>query len=367
MLLLIYSNGIYAQERKRICGTMEVHERFLRTDPMYRENQTSIESLTRRYLREEILRTNVIKIPVVVHVVHNTSGQDISEEQIKSQIRILNEDYRKLNTDVTSVPSVFQPLVADTLIEYALACRTPDGNDTNGITRTLTSKTFFTADSDDIKRTSQGGRDAWPRDKYLNIWVGPDIRSRGRSILGYAQFPGGPEETDGVAIVHDSFGDTGTAAPPFNKGRTTTHEIGHWLNLRHIWGDDCPTANQCSEDDLVDDTPKQECMNYSCPNFPHISCSNGPNGDLFMNYMDYTDDACMFMFTEGQSTRMDAALSGPRLAIQSSDVLDCQEPPTPTTTPTQPRNGGCGRGAGVAMVFILTFYGIGRRRRTLPR
>ena len=202
-------------------------------------------------------------------------------------------------------------------------------------------------------------------------------------LLGYAQFPGGPSQSDGVVVTHTAFGDTGTAAPPFDKGRTSTHEIGHWLNLRHIWGDDCPTASQCSGSDLVNDTPNHECPNNGCPSFPHISCNNSPNGDMFMNYMDYTNDDCMFMFTEGQSTRMDATISGPRLAIQSSGGLDCQESPTltptptptpiptptptPTPTPPTPTNGGCGRGAGVAMVFILTFYGIGRRRRTLPR
>ncbi len=359
ILLLIYSNGIYAQERKRICGTMEVHERLMRTIPTYRENQTSIESLTRRYLLEEILRTKVIKIPVVVHVVHNTPEQNISEEQIKSQIHILNKDFRKLNADVSSVPSPFQPLIADPLIEFVLACRAPDGSPTDGITRKQTQVTAFTSD-DAVKFTASGGQDAWPGDKYLNMWV---CKLAG-GLLGYAQFPGGPAQTDGVVITHTAFGDTETAAPPFDKGRTSTHEIGHWLNLRHIWGDDCPTANQCSGSDLVNDTPNHECPNTGCPSFPHISCNNIPNGDMFMNYMDYTNDPCMFMFTEGQSTRMDASLSGPRLAIQSSDGLDCLEPSEP---PKPSTNGGCGRGAGVAMVFILTFYGIGRRRRTMPR
>jgi hypothetical protein len=141
--------------------------------------------------------------------------------------------------------------------------------------------------------------------------------------LGYAQFPGGPADTDGVVIAYTAFGDTGTAAPPFDKGRTATHEIGHWLNLRHIWGDDCPSSNQCSGSDFVADTPNQECMNYSCPDFPHVSCNNDPNGDMFMNYMDYVDDPCMIMFTKGQSARMDAALAGPRSTILKSDGLDC--------------------------------------------
>jgi Pregnancy-associated plasma protein-A len=110
-------------------------------------------------------------------------------------------------------------------------------------------------------------------------------------------------------ILQSAFGNTGTAAAPFNLGRTATHEIGHWLNLRHIWGDD---GTGCTGDDFVADTPNAGGPNYGTPAFPHISCSNGPNGDMFMNYMDYVDDAAMFMFTQGQVDRMQAALDGPR-------------------------------------------------------
>ncbi|GAN33298.1 MAG: hypothetical protein DPW20_02220 [Candidatus Brocadia sp.] len=318
--LLAYSPGIYAQEKKRICATMEVHEKLLKTIPAYRDSRAAIENLTRSYLLREVLRAEIVKIPVVVHVVYNTPEQNISDDQIKSQIRVLNEDYRKLNADVSTVPSVFQPLATDSKIEFAFACKDPEGKLTSGITRTKTDVASFTYD-DAVKFTAKGGRDAWPRDKYLNIWV----CNLGGGLLGYAQFPGGPADTDGVVITYTAFGDTGTAVPPFNKGRTATHEVGHWLNLFHIWGDDCPGGDQCGGSDSVGDTPNQECSNYGCPAFPHISCSNGPNGDLFMNYMDYTDDACMVMFTNGQSARMDAALAGPRLAIQSSDGLICPD------------------------------------------
>jgi hypothetical protein len=132
------------------------------------------------------------------------------------------------------------------------------------------------------------------------------------NLLGYAQFPGGPAQTDGVVILHSAFGTTGTAAAPFDRGRTATHEIGHWLNLFHIWGDD---GTGCNGTDEVDDTPNQADENTGCPGFPSPSCANDPNGDMFMNYMDYTDDACMFMFTAGQVTRMQAALDGPRSSI----------------------------------------------------
>ena len=132
-----------------------------------------------------------------------------------------------------------------------------------------------------------------------------------QALLGYAQFPGGPKATDGVVILHSGFGTNGTAAAPYNLGRTTTHEVGHYLNLRHIWGD----TEDCSGGDMVDDTPNAETPNYNKPAFPHISCTNGPHGDMFMNYMDYVDDDAMFMFTTGQVSRMQATLDGPRASL----------------------------------------------------
>jgi hypothetical protein len=127
-----------------------------------------------------------------------------------------------------------------------------------------------------------------------------------------------PAEGDGVVITTTAFGTTGTAASPFHLGRTLTHEIGHWLNLFHIWGDD---DGECTGSDQVDDTPNQGDANVQCPAFPQLSCKNGPNGSMFMNYMDYSDDACMFMFTAGQVTRMEATLAVARLSITTSGAL----------------------------------------------
>ena len=159
---------------------------------------------------------------------------------------------------------------------------------------------------DFIKFARHGGADAWPSAGYLNMWV-CQFRD---DTLGYAQFPAfdAAAETDGVVILCTAFGTTGTAREPFNLGRTATHEIGHWLDLRHIWGD----RNDCRGDDFVADTPVQQRANTGAPDFPHVTCGNGPNGDMFMNYMDYVDDAAMFMFTHGQVERMQAALDGPR-------------------------------------------------------
>lgn len=294
----------------RTCGTMQVHERLLRSDASYA--QARVESENRAWRARSapsslVGRSGVTVIPVVVHVVSSTTAGNISDAQINSQIDVLNRDYRKLNPDLSSLPPVFAPLAADARIEFELATTDPNGAATNGITRTSTSTASFT-DDNAVKAASSGGADPWPADKYLNLWV---CKLSG-GLLGYAQFPGGPPATDGVVITHTGFGTTGTAAAPFNLGRTATHEIGHWLNLRHIWGDD---DGGCNGDDFVADTPNAAGPNGGMPNFPHITCNNGPNGDLFQNYMDYTDDAGMFMFTAGQVTRMQAALDGDRSTI----------------------------------------------------
>jgi hypothetical protein len=292
------------------------HQILMETSLTYRQQRLSIEQYSRDY-ETDTARARadfpLITIPVVVHVVFNNSLENITDEQITSQIRILNEDYRKQNADIGLVPAPFKPFVADAKIEFKLAVRDPDGNPTNGITRTFTQKTAFSFD-DAVKFASTGGKDAWSADKYLNIW----ICNLGGGLLGYAQFPGGDAETDGVVISHQYFGDVGTAIPPFNKGRTTTHEVGHWLNLRHIWGDD---MGACAGSDAVEDTPNQADSNFGRPTFPRITCGNAPNGDMYMNYMDYVDDDAMFMFSAGQVARMRATLDGPRALIKSSDAL----------------------------------------------
>lgn len=293
--------------KRRTCGAMAVHHRLLELDPHFRMRQMELENATamRMALGAKALRKAAapVSIPVVVHVVYNTSRENISVTQIKSQIKVLNKDYRAKNTDRSKVPPVWTGLVTDTGVQFALATKDPNGKPTNGITRTKTTRTSFDTD-DSVKSSATGGRNPWTTSKYLNIWV----CTLANGILGYAQFPGGPKKTDGVVILNTAFGTTGTAAAPFNLGRTTTHEVGHWLNLRHIWGD----TEDCSGSDFVADTPNAAGPNYGKPTFPHISCHNGPNGDMFMNYMDYVDDDAMFMFTTQQVARMQTALNGPR-------------------------------------------------------
>lgn len=294
---------------RRTCGAQEEHRRLLNDDPAYAARRAEIETMAWMYRTgDRLARAGVTRVPVVVHVVWNTQAQNISEAQVQSQIDVLNRDYRKTNPDVANVPAVWQNVAADSQIEFFLATTDPNGHATTGITRTQTQTASFPQSGNPVKSAATGGADPWPADRYLNVWV----CQLGDGLLGYAQFPGGPANTDGVVILHSAFGTNGTAAAPFNLGRSATHEIGHWLNLFHIWGDD---GTGCNGTDEVDDTPNAAGPNFGCPAFASVTCGNGPNGDMFMNYMDYTDDACMFMFTAGQVTRMRATLDGPRASI----------------------------------------------------
>jgi hypothetical protein len=292
---------------RRSCGALESYFGLVDRYPQFRFNQAAIEGFTEAFAHagDATLRAGVIKIPVVVHVVHRTSAENISDEQVASQIRVLNQDFMGTNADLANVPEAFRERVGVPQIQFELATRDPAGNPTDGITRTPTGELSFGID-DEVKSPATGGIASWDTRRYLNIWV----CTLSRSLLGYAQFPGGPPETDGVVILNTAFGTTGSAAPPFNLGRTATHEVGHYLNLSHIWGES--RISNCTDSDYVDDTPNQFGPNQGKPEFPRISCSNGPHGDLFMNYMDYVDDDTMFMFTHSQVTRMRATLAGPR-------------------------------------------------------
>lgn len=297
--------------KKRNCATVEYNEMIKEQYPEFKNNlenlERDIQRLTQTYDRSG---RSVITIPVVVHVVYNTPIQNISGAQVQTQIDVMNEDFRRLNSDTVNTPAPFKHLGADVELEFCLARRDPNNNPTLGITRTYTTVTSFSLNNA-VKYTSTGGHDIWDRDKYLNIWV-----CNLGGILGYAQFPGGPPSTDGVVSHYLYTGTIGTASSPYHLGRTVTHEIGHWLNLWHIWGDD---GGSCVGSDFVDDTPNQADETYGCPPFPQISCNNGPNGDMFMNYMDYSDDACFNIFTLGQSTRMNIVMDGIRVSLKTSN------------------------------------------------
>src|SRR5690242_19959640 len=261
-----------------------------------------------------LLKNEIINIPVVVHVLYNNSQQNISDAQVMSQIISLNKDFRKQNADTINTPAAFKNIAADTRIQFCLAKVDPNGKYTTGIIHKYTSQSQFIAD-DAMKFSAQGGDDAWDATRYLNIWV---CNLFGRT-LGYAVLPGSPAEKDGVVIQYDAFGTTGILTPPFDKGRTATHEIGHWLGLKHLWAD-----TTCGDDGIAD-TPPQEGSNSGCPSFPHLSsCSINPYGDMFMDYMDFTNDACMNMFTKGQAIEMRSqfAEGGSRNSFLNSIACD---------------------------------------------
>jgi hypothetical protein len=274
---------------------MATHMILLERNPSFRAAQQRLEGAIsrRRSLGLDLARAKVVGIKTVVNIVYKTDEQNISDAQIKSQFKAMNKDFRATNPDRNGTPQPWKGLIADSRIYFKLT----------KVTRTKTSKTGFSYD-DGVKKASTGGIAPYEPKTHLNVWV----CALTGGLLGYAQFPGGPPSTDGVVINYLAFGTSGTAQAPFHKGRTVTHEIGHYLNLRHIWGD----TPDCSGSDMVADTPNCEGPNFGEPAFPKVSCNNGPNGDMFMNYMDYTDDLGMFMFTSEQVLRMRTALETTR-------------------------------------------------------
>lgn len=274
--------------QKRDCYTDAYLATEIKSNPRRMEIINQIERHIRDYEKSASGRNDVlVTIPVVVHIVYNDAPENISETQILSQIDVLNKDFRRRNTDKTNNWTQ----AADSGIEFCLAKTDPSGKSTNGITRTYTNLSSFSTSGDAIKFNTRGGKDAWPADRYLNIWV-CDIAG---TVLGYAQFPGGKAETDGVVIDYKVFGTGPNVNPGFQLGRTTTHEVGHWLNLKHIWG-----SADCTTDDLVSDTPQSDAPNYGCAK-GHWSCGSL---DMIENYMDYSNDDCMNLFTNGQKSRM---------------------------------------------------------------
>jgi hypothetical protein len=256
----------------------------------------ALEAQTANRMQTALAPPRIRTIKVHVHVVYHTPAENVSDAQVKSQIKVLNRDFAAKNTDKSKTPAPWSGLVGDARIRFKL---TP-----HGIHRIQTTQAEFGAD-DSVKALAP------PVDpkKFLNVWV---CTLEG-GLLGYAQFPSGPTNTDGVVILNKAFGTVGNLIPQFNLGRTATHEVGHYLNLHHIWGSSA--VPNCADSDFVADTPNQEGPNFDTPSFPTVSCQNGPNGDMFMNYMDYVDDAAMVMFSAQQRVRMQATLAGPRSGL----------------------------------------------------
>lgn len=321
--LVICCGFATAQNNVIPCYTMENLNRMINENPDGQKIKSDWENLNARF--KELAENNkelnptssvVYTIPVVFHIIHIGGTENISKAQILDQMRILNEDFNRLNPDTVNTPAPFDAVAANCNIVFKLAQKDPNGACTDGIVRVYSPLTVNARDN--VKAVSY-----WPNNKYFNIWVVKTINANGSPgiILGYAQFPGGPSATDGVVLRHDVVGSIGTSLTgpfPTNDGRTLSHEAGHWLGLRHIWGD-----NICASD-FVNDTPEHEDANNGCPSFPYKpfnSCGGDGNGEMYVNYMDYTDGNCQNMFSAGQSARMNTILTTMRTNIWSNANL----------------------------------------------
>ena len=287
---------------RRTCASSDLLAAQIATDPNLKARREALEKFTQNTIANgtvDNIASTVITIPIVVNVVYNTDAENISSSQIQSQLDVLNEDFNKQNSDVSNVPTIYKGVVGVLGVRFILS----------EVVRRQSNKKSWTNDA--VKKASSGGIDATDPENKLNIWV----CNLGKNLLGYAYYPGTVSPSiDGVVILYSAFGSRqkfpgGNYIPSYDLGRTATHEVGHWLNLVHIWGDD---GGSCAGSDFVGDTPNQADENYGCPAFPAVSCNN--SGDMSMNYMDYTDDKCMFMFSKGQGARSLAVLAegGPR-------------------------------------------------------
>ena len=307
LIIIIILSGFYVHAQEK-CAANNLLEKHIQQTPSLRayidQYLQSIREWITNYPFNPQLHRNAVTIPVVVHVLYKNASENISNDLIIAQLEALSKDFRKRNADLSTVPDVFRNVAADNFIQFRLATRAPNGSATTGINKISTTRPYFLYDTDEIKKPANGGVAPWDTRRYLNIWVG-DLRwtvggSVQDNLNGYGTFPEDSTAIHGVAMDYTQFG---TNAAAYVADRTWAHEIGHFFGLRHIWGD----AN-CGND-LVADTPTQQQSNSGCPTFPQVTCSNGPNGDMFMNFMDYSSDACRKMFTNGQRARMLANLA----------------------------------------------------------
>lgn len=316
ILSAVYSTTGFTQQVQR-CSSMEYLHMLEAADPSLSMRRAQQEVATAQWVNAQQTgrQQTIVQIPVVFHILYNDSTQNLSDDVVLSQMEAINEDYSRMNSDTGQTPLAFRAVAADCEIQFCLAQRTPSGQSTNGIIHKFTTVTAFD-DYEKTKFNQFGGDDVWDASKYMNVWVAAFQNS---NFLGIGTFPNSvPASSDGIVINYKACGRIGDhLMDHYNKGRSLTHEIGHYLNLLHVWGDD---GYWCSSDDFILDTPLQTGETYGCPAYPRTdSCTSTFPGVMFMNYMDYTDDECMNIFTEGQKMRMLAALNIDRVSLLTSD------------------------------------------------
>jgi len=321
LTLVLPFNITKAQVAKDRCSTDKYMQIKLAENPQLEQaiKQTTEEAKNWAFQNKNKSNKNsrpLLTIPVVVHVIYNEAAPEdnISMDQIASQLEVLNQDYQLTNMDRNNVPAIFQNVVANVDIEFCLASTDPTGAFTEGVTRTKTDTVAtFDLETDQIKRPELGGVAPWNRNYYLNIWVG----RLEEDVLGYSSSPGFRASIDGVAISTRYFGKGSqyNLHPSYNKGRTTTHEVGHWLGLKHTWGNS--EENGCDFDDGLEDTPNSSEPYYMCPLLSNsVSCGSQ---DMTMNFMEYVNDACMYMFTKDQKDRIHGVLNTTRKSLFDSN------------------------------------------------
>lgn len=340
--LLLFAVFAQAQDLHR-CGTAEAIQIQENSHPGYRSAiDRTFDHVKNLIAQKGVNSDTIYRIPVVVHIVYNSPEENIPNDLVYSQIARLNRDYRRLNEDTSDTRAEFLPVAADAGIEFYLAGTDADGNPSGGITRTQTTRTDFAPDffgngMDDVKQSSLGGADAWDTDNYLNIWVCDLIGSNAFfQLFGFAYPPAtapnwpansaAPSpELQGVVIHYEVFGDGNPLATGqlsiSDKGRTAVHELGHYLGLRHIWGDALFTDG-CAVDDGIEDTPNASANAAQQCTFSNNTCVDLPVDfpDMIENYMDYAQDRCMNLFTQGQVDIMRLMLETARTELADGSV-----------------------------------------------
>lgn len=310
------------------CATVQYHKRKLINNPGLAAADAAFEQRMAAMARARQQNPSVLDvattytIPVVFHIVYKEEFDSLNADIIKVQLARLNEDFNNEHSDFNKIPAAFTGVTGNMNIRFALAQTDPNGNPTTGYRYHRTNRVFdesVPGNDEFMKRSSTDGIDGWPPTQYLNVWV-----CALGGINGFATWPtdlGANPNYDGVVISTGAFGIHYGNKIQTNYGRTLPHEVGHWLGLIHVWADDQDEANKCLADDEVGDTPKQSVPNYGLfrPNYIHVSCSNGPAGDMWMNFMDYADHLSRYMFTLGQVARARTTLTTTRLSLTTSN------------------------------------------------